>query len=126
MSLRKSSSSRNGSKYEVLPKPKARRRCTPAPSSVGLDLISRLMGRMDIVSISDERRSEGGTPGNSLIGTLPHPALVASRTCRPLLRLQGSDRDSPWLPLWRGVSVRGFFCPGCSLTTSQHPLTLTP
>jgi len=32
---------RNGSKSEVLPKPNARRRCTPAPSSVGLDFTSR-------------------------------------------------------------------------------------
>src|ERR1700691_1200724 len=48
MSLRKSSRSRNGSKSEVLPKPKARRRCTPAPSRVGLDLMSRLTGRMDM------------------------------------------------------------------------------
>src|SRR6266404_3923803 len=50
MSFRKSSSNRNGSKSDVLPKPKARRRCTPAPSSVGLDLISRLIGRRDIAS----------------------------------------------------------------------------
>src|SRR5215472_6552319 len=48
MSLRKSSSRRKGSKSVVLPKPKARRRCTPAPSRVGLALTRRLMGRMDI------------------------------------------------------------------------------
>src|SRR5216117_3327698 len=48
MSLRKSSSNRNGSKSEVLPKPNARRKCTPAPSVVGFDLINRLIGRMDI------------------------------------------------------------------------------
>src|SRR5215831_4024685 len=48
MSLRKSSRSRKGSKSEVLPKPKARRRWTPAPSRVGLDLIKRLIGRNDI------------------------------------------------------------------------------
>src|ERR1039457_411412 len=49
MSLRKSSNSRNGSKSDVLPKPKARRRCTPAPSRVGLDLITRFMCRRDIL-----------------------------------------------------------------------------
>src|SRR5580704_8455467 len=40
---------RDGSKSDVLPNPKARRRCTPAPSSVGLNLMSRLTGRMDIL-----------------------------------------------------------------------------
>src|SRR6267142_5130176 len=48
MSLRKSSSSRNGSKSEVLPKPNARRRCTPAPSNVGFEEMTRLTGRRDI------------------------------------------------------------------------------
>src|ERR1700730_10075198 len=52
MSLRKSSRRRNGSKSDVLPKPNARRRCTPAPSSVGLDLISRLTGRIDMIASS--------------------------------------------------------------------------
>ena len=32
----------------VFPKPNARRRCTPAPSRVGLDLMSRFTGRSDI------------------------------------------------------------------------------
>src|SRR5436305_13328538 len=50
MSLRKSSRRRNGSKSEVLPKPKARRRCTPAPSRVGLAWISRLTGRRDMLA----------------------------------------------------------------------------
>jgi len=39
---------------DVLPKPKARRRCTPAPSRVGLDLLSRLIGRMDIPASSTQ------------------------------------------------------------------------
>src|SRR5580700_6564930 len=51
MSLRKSSSKRNGSKSEVLPNPNARRKCTPAPSRVGLDLISFLTGRIDIPAV---------------------------------------------------------------------------
>src|SRR5438874_5982213 len=50
MSLRKSSRRRKGSKSDVLPKPKARRRCTPAPSRVGLALMSRLTGRMDMLA----------------------------------------------------------------------------
>src|SRR6266581_1306889 len=54
MSLRKSSSRRNGSNSFVFPKPNARRRCTPAPSRVGLDLISRLTGRIDILDSSAE------------------------------------------------------------------------
>src|SRR5438128_1769236 len=61
MSLRKSSNSKNGSKSEVLPKPKARRRCTPAPSMVGLALISFRIGRMDtlpFLSHPDPHRSE--------------------------------------------------------------------
>src|SRR5208283_620370 len=52
MSLRKSSRSRKGSKSEVLPNPKARRKCTPAPSRVGLERTSRLMGRRDILTSS--------------------------------------------------------------------------
>src|SRR6266849_176953 len=54
MSLRKSSRRRNGSKSEVLPKPKARRKCTPAPSSVGLDLMRRLTGRRDMDASQEE------------------------------------------------------------------------
>src|SRR5579884_840084 len=57
MSLRKSSRRRNGSKSEVLPKPNARRRCTPAPSRVGLDLMSRFTGRMDIITLLLDRRT---------------------------------------------------------------------
>src|ERR1017187_3283294 len=48
MSLRKSSNKRKGSKSVVLPKPNARRRWTPAPSRVGLDLITLWTGRMDM------------------------------------------------------------------------------
>src|SRR6185503_17320518 len=48
LSLRKSSSSRNGSNSLVSPKPKARRRCTPAPSMVGLDSMIFFTGRMDM------------------------------------------------------------------------------
>src|SRR5947199_1484147 len=70
MSLRKSSSSRKGSNSDGSPKPKARRRCTPAPSSVGLERTSRLTGRMDIeasyeiISLAASRlhqRGGGGT-----------------------------------------------------------------
>ena len=38
-----------GIEVRVLPKPKARRRCTPAPSMVGFDVITRLTGRIDIL-----------------------------------------------------------------------------
>src|ERR1700722_8614880 len=48
-SLRKSSNNKNGSNSVVSPKPKARRRCTPAPSSVGLDGTMRLTGRIDMM-----------------------------------------------------------------------------
>ena len=37
-----------GIEVMVLPKPKARRRWTPAPSRVGLDLMRRFTGRMDM------------------------------------------------------------------------------
>src|SRR5678809_115035 len=50
MSLRKSSRRRNGSKSDVFPNPKARFSRTPAPSSVGLDLLRRLIGRIDILA----------------------------------------------------------------------------
>src|SRR5436309_6067043 len=71
MSLRKSSSRRKGSNSDGSPKPKARRRCTPAPSSVGLERTSRLTGRMDIeasyeiISLAASRlhqRGGGETP----------------------------------------------------------------
>src|SRR4249920_3005469 len=58
LSLRKSSSSRKGSNSEVLPNPKARRRCTPAPSMVGFDFASRLIVRTAI----------GGAPAGSALG----------------------------------------------------------
>src|SRR6267154_2299188 len=48
MSLRKSSNNRKGSKSVRLPKPNARRRWTPAPSRVGLDLMNLWTGRMDM------------------------------------------------------------------------------
>src|SRR6187401_780127 len=49
LSLRKSSNSRNGSNSLVSPKPKARRRRTPAPSMVGCDSTMRLTGLIDIL-----------------------------------------------------------------------------
>src|SRR5436309_5849060 len=77
MSLRKSSRRRNGSNSDGSPKPKARRRCTPAPSSVGLERTSRLTGRMDI------RASCG-------IISLPRPdytrATVTRRRSDPMCR----------------------------------------
>src|SRR4051812_5559892 len=54
MSFRKSSKRRNGSNSEVLPKPKARRKCTPAPSMAGFALIMRLIGRKDILFFLDQ------------------------------------------------------------------------
>src|SRR6516225_6222878 len=61
MSLRKSSSRRKGSKSEVLPKPKARRRCTPAPSRVGLDLIRRFTGRSDMGGLHEMKSRQLGS-----------------------------------------------------------------
>src|ERR1035438_4918685 len=62
-SLRKSSSSRNGSNSVVSPKPKARRRCTPAPSIVGFDETMRLTGRMDMVELPGQDRLGPRTEG---------------------------------------------------------------
>src|SRR5499426_3405234 len=67
MSLRKSSRSRNGSKSDVLPNPNARRSRTPAPSSAGLDLLSRLTGRIDIF----------GSPTQK--GVPPHETMIISK-----------------------------------------------
>src|SRR5262249_19425491 len=67
MSLRKSSRRRNGSKSDVLPKPNARRNRTPAPSSAGLDLLSRLTGRIDIF----------GSPTQK--GVPPHETMIISK-----------------------------------------------
>src|SRR5262245_6781258 len=93
MSLRKSSRSRNGSKSDVAPKPNARRRCTPAPSSVGLALISRLIGRMDMVrSLSVVARPGHRAAGPPLWysirsaapdGPFPHEALVNAGRGQP-------------------------------------------
>src|ERR1017187_3425858 len=41
-----------------MPKPKARRRCTPAPSRVGLDFMSRFTGRIDIGTLPKSRPSK--------------------------------------------------------------------
>src|SRR5437868_2394977 len=96
MSLRKSSRRRNGSKSDVAPKPNARRRCTPAPSRVGLALTSRFTGRMDIrlrtategaalgPSLRFVLRSSGGRAGSSprlLVTFIPlgDEGLVRSR-----------------------------------------------
>src|SRR5215470_13783841 len=67
MSLRKSSRRRNGSKSDVLPKPNARRNRTPAPSSVGLDLLSRLTGRIDIFRSPTQK------------GAPPHETMISSK-----------------------------------------------
>src|SRR5262245_52825351 len=67
MSLRKSSRRRKGSKSDVLPKPNARRSRTPAPSSAGLDLLSRLTGRIDIF----------GSPTQK--GAPPHETMIISK-----------------------------------------------
>src|SRR5215472_8068124 len=67
MSLRKSSRRRNGSKSDVLPNPNARRNRTPAPSSAGLDLLSRLTGRIDIV----------GSPTQKV--ATPHETMIISK-----------------------------------------------
>src|ERR1700704_3431470 len=61
MSLRKSSSRRNGSKSDVLPKPNARRKWTPAPSRVGLALISRLIGLRDMLVFGITEECAGQT-----------------------------------------------------------------
>src|SRR4030081_211128 len=82
MSFRKSSSSRNGSKSDVFPKPKARRRCTPAPSRVGLDLTSRLTGRMDILASSTESTFLHTVTANAQAV----PLSLAERGLQPLLR----------------------------------------
>ena len=42
----------------VSPKPKARRRCTPAPSSVGLDWMIFFTGRMDMMLCSSLMRAD--------------------------------------------------------------------
>src|ERR1700690_3926817 len=79
MSLRKSSRSRNGSKSDVLPNPNARRRCTPAPSRVGLDLMSRLTGRRDMLGSSTEvYRVEHGAANGSARLLLRVDGLVDS------------------------------------------------
>ena len=51
---------------EVLPNPNARRRCTPAPSMVGLDLMSFFTGRMDMVGL--HRRMVTQMPQKDLVG----------------------------------------------------------
>ena len=46
--IRKSSRRRKRSESDVFQEPSGRRRRTLVPSSVGVDLVSRLVGRMDI------------------------------------------------------------------------------
>src|SRR5260370_1108221 len=47
-SVRKPPASKNGTTSVLLPTPHPRRKCTPAPSVVGLDLINLFTGRMDM------------------------------------------------------------------------------
>src|SRR6185369_4867487 len=54
---------KNGSKSDVFPNPNARRKCTPAPSIVGFDLITLLIGRIDIRFSYLLPPVEGGTLG---------------------------------------------------------------
>src|SRR4051812_5313958 len=71
LSLRKSSNSRNGSNSLVSPKPKARRRCTPAPSRVGLDSMIFFTGRMDMFHLSEGARMDFKSCGRSRRGGEP-------------------------------------------------------
>src|SRR6266849_9287228 len=81
MSLRKSSRRRNGSKSDVAPKPNARRRRTPAPSTVGLAFTRRFTRLVDIGSpfcswrdIAGARRPEAGDPNDD--GRIPRAREV--------------------------------------------------
>src|SRR5205823_849020 len=106
MSLRKSSSNKNGSKSDVLPNPNARRRCTPAPSMVGLDVMSRLTGRMDMAPQSLRRRGAGSRePGQRIAVERPRlPGLLV-----PLAlaadHLDGHDRALRAQLVCRGDAV---------------------
>src|SRR5579883_2033607 len=93
MSLRKSSSRRNGSKSDVLPNPNARRRWTPAPSRVGLALMSRCTGRIDMVVSCwsaaacgwspAPRRSRPQSPATIRLVPFPTPRKLAGREHAP-------------------------------------------
>src|SRR5215510_7056029 len=74
MSLRKSSSRRKGSKSDVLPNPNARRNRTPAPSSAGFDLLSRLTGRIDI--FGSPKRKDAPPHETMIISKLPSGICV--------------------------------------------------
>src|SRR5262249_56589792 len=95
-SLRKSSRSRNGSNSEVVPKPKARRSLTPAPSTVGCDCTMRLTGRMDMEGALWMRRM-----GKTYV---EHGARDASRRpcIRPCARRRTAD-DHVIARLDRGI-----------------------
>src|SRR6185295_873951 len=70
LSLRKSSNSRNGSNSLVSPKPKARRRCTPAPSMVGFDWMIYFTGRMGIMHLVDALQVLAVLPYRHEVGAL--------------------------------------------------------
>src|SRR5262249_5457157 len=86
LSLRKSSSSRNGSNSLVSPKPNARRRCTPAPSSVGLDWMIFLTGRMDMVVCLSGTAPKATVPSALIVSRVA--GLRGLRLCNRVLAEQ--------------------------------------
>src|SRR5215470_3150080 len=100
MSLRKSSRSRNGSNSDVLPNPNARRSRTPAPSSAGLDLLSRLTGRIDIFRSPTQK------------GVPPHETMIISKLPRPDERAGAGAKRLNYIYMRKkksgGVSIQAF------------------
>src|SRR6516162_10765411 len=99
MSLRKSSSSRKGSKSVVFPNPKARRKCTPAPSMVGFDLINRRTGRMDMLP----SRFDGSLPAKAPAAAFAAARLPIPPPCAATSSL--SDASGPAKCLWKGGNL---------------------
>src|SRR5262245_48106451 len=76
MSLRKSSRRRNGSKSAVVPKPNARRRCTPAPSRAEhlLDLAMGALKEVPFQRLAHGLPPTSASPDNARRGfALPRP-----------------------------------------------------
>src|SRR5512145_1015034 len=142
-SLRKSSNSRNGSKSPVFPNPNARRSFTPAPSTVGVAWMIRLIGRMDM-ALPPRSTTPGpgrGFPAEPLRGGVPGNQFVSPpSSSTPMYRLTGligllallpgtlssQAPDTAYMRLVREATSDPRFLPASVATVPDHPTIPSP
>jgi hypothetical protein len=86
----------------VFPKPKARRRCTPAPSRVGLERTKRFTGRMDMTT-SPAKVCSVAVETSILLGECGECWMNGRAVGVWSWPVQG--RASPFIKLWNSISL---------------------